>query len=551
MTETVNISSWLKRSVSIHPYKRAVVYPHSRDKKGRVLYSHLTFAQLDKQSDALAFGLSRVGITKGVRTILMVPPGMEFFILTFALFKTGAVPVMVDPGMGIDRMLACLKHGRPKAFIGIEKAHILRVFRPGFFKSIKTCITIGKRWFWGGKKLDDLYEYNDRPFPVTPTKKDDIAAILFTTGSTGPAKGVVYTHGNFHAQLLQIQQYFQIGGDEIDCPTFPLFALFDPALGMTAVIPDMDPTKPAEVNPLNIIEAIENQGVTNMFASPALLNRVGKYGKEAEISLPSLRRVVSAGAPVTPANIEQFSTMLEDHAQIHTPYGATEAVPVISIASREILQETRPLSEQGFGMCIGRPICNTQVRLITITDDPIVQWDENLVVPLGEVGEITAQADLVTRNYYRSPEADKLAKIQDQNGCFWHRMGDLGWQDTKGRIWFCGRKNHRVITQNGTLFTIPCEAVFNNHLQVYRSALVGIGPMESQTPVICIEPTLKIKKPKDFIQELMALGESHDLTKDIHHILIHDAFPVDIRHNSKIFREKLSVWAGQKLKFKG
>ncbi len=549
MTPYTNISLSLKISAEKHPHKRAVVYPSGRDKAGRVLYSQLTFAQLEQQSDSLAFGLERMGITRGTRTILMVTPGMEFFITIFAMFKVGAVPVVVDPGMGIDRMLQCLSQSRPKAFIGIEKAHVLRSLKPRYFKSVKHWVTVGRRWFWGGVTLDQLMAQNqNEPFPKAQTTRDEVAAIVFTTGSTGPAKGVVYTHGNFEAQIKQIQAHFNIQPDEIDLPTFPLFALFDPALGMTAVIPDMDPTKPALVDPTKIIEAIENHGVTNMFASPALLNRVGKYGKENQVKLPSLRRVVSAGAPVSPANIEQFSTMLNSDTQIHTPYGATEAVPIISIGSHEILSETKKLSEQGFGMCIGRPICDTQVRLIKISDNPITQIREALLVPENQVGEITVKADLVTQSYYNNREADLKAKIPDPDGKVWHRMGDLGWQDSKGRIWFCGRKGHRVETGKDPLFTIPVEAIFNNHEKVFRSALAGVGPKDRQIPVIFIEPHEKLSNEKAFIEEIMVLAKSNPLTAGIEHVFIEKSFPVDIRHNSKIFREKLAIKAKANLK---
>ena len=547
MTTYANISLGLKKIQEKYPHKRAVVCPAGRDKNGRVLYSQITFTQLETESDRLAFGLERIGIIRGTRTILMVTPGMEFFITIFAMFKVGAVPVVVDPGMGIDRMLQCLEQGKPKAFIGIEKAHILRKLKPGFFKSVKHWVTVGKRWFWGGYTLDQLMMQTDDPYPKARTTRDETAAIVFTTGSTGPAKGVVYTHGNFEAQIKQIQDHFQIDPDEIDLPTFPLFALFDPILGMTAVIPDMDPTKPALVDPRKIIEAVENHGVTNMFASPALLNRVGKFGKENHIKLPSLRRVISAGAPVTPANIEQFSTLLSDPAQIHTPYGATEAVPVISIGSNEILAETKKLSEQGFGMCIGRPICNTCVELIKISDDPVTQLHDKLKVPGNQVGEITVKAGLVTERYFNNREADLLAKIPDADGKVWHRMGDLGWKDSKGRLWFCGRKNHRVITQDETLFTIPVEAIFNNHEKVFRSALAGAGPRNMQTPVVFIEPYSKISNKKAFIKELLDLAKSNPLTAGIDHVFIEKAFPVDIRHNSKIFREKLAGKARRKL----
>jgi acyl-coenzyme A synthetase/AMP-(fatty) acid ligase len=548
MTAYANIAESLTKTARAMPYKRAVVYPAGRDKNNQVLYSHLTFKQLDVLSSRLAAGLEGIGISRGTRTILMVPPGMEFFIIVFAMFKVGAVPVVVDPGMGIDRMVQCLHQGRPKAFIGIEKAHLLRLVKPRYFKQIRHWVTVGRRWFWGGYTLRQLLSNEQHSFTPARTARDETAAIVFTTGSTGPAKGVVYTHGNFEAQIRQIQAHFKIQPDEIDLPTFPLFALFDPALGMTAVIPDMDPTRPAKANPDKIIEAIENHGVTNMFASPALLNRVGKHGNAHGIKLPSLRRVVSAGAPVSPANIEQFSALLSKDAQIHTPYGATEAVPVISIASDEILSETRPLTEKGFGMCIGRPICDTKVCLIQITDSPITQIRDSLLVSDKQVGEITVKADLVTEHYFNNREADLQAKIPDSDGRIWHRMGDLGWRDSRGRIWFCGRKSHRVVTENGTLFTIPVEAIFNNHPAVFRSALTGVGPMGSQVPVVFVEPLEKIDNPKTLIVELAALAQANPLTEEIQHIFIEKKFPVDIRHNAKIFREKLAAKAGTRLK---
>ncbi len=540
----VNISTHLKRMVEIQPYKRAVVCPVGWDEKGRVAYTHLTFLQLDQESDYIAHGLENVGVTRGTRTILMVKPGLEFFALTFALFKIGAVPVVVDPGMGIRRMVACLRESRPEAFIGIPIAHVIRKIYPGFFKTIKTWVTVGRRWFWRGFTLENIRQTLWETYPMGLTRRDETAAILFTTGSTGPAKGVVYTHGMFDTQVRRLKSHFGITGDEIDLPTFPLFALFDPALGMTAIIPDMDPTKPAQVNPEKIIEAILNHGVTNMFASPALLNRVGSYGKEMGIKLPSLKRVVSAGAPVSPDNIEQFSSMLSENAEIHTPYGATEAVPVLSIGSNEILSSTRKFTDQGYGMCVGRPLDETEVRIIRITDDPIEEWSEDIVVERGDTGEITVKSGLVSRQYFDRPKADSLAKIRHGNDV-WHRMGDLGWEDNKGRIWFCGRKSHRVVTENGTLFTIPCEAVFNNHDAVLRTALVGVGDPPDQKPIMCIELKNGGKNiNKDELKkELLNLAARNPMTEEIKTILFHKGFPVDIRHNSKIFREKLAKWA--------
>ena len=545
----VNIASYVSRAARERPYKRAVVCPSGRDPIGRVAYAHLTFQQLDRESDRLAHGLQCAGIGRGTRTILMVRPSLDFFELIFAIFKIGAVPVVVDPGMGIRRMMACYRSTRPLAFIGVPLAHAVRTLFPQYFNTVRIWVTAGRRWFWGGLTLKKIRAADWKPFEPAPTSPDDPAAILFTTGSTGPAKGAVYTHGNFAAQLQQIASHLDFEPDEVDLSTFPLFALFYPALGVTAVVPDMDPTRPARANPERLIEAIVDQGVTNMFASPALLDRLGAYGRERGVRLPSLKRVISAGAPVQARTIELFQPLLAEGADIHTPYGATEAVPIASILGAEILAETRPLTDKGFGICVGRPINDTPIRIITVSDDPIRRWTEDLPVPQGEIGEIVVKGALVSRSYFENPLADSLAKIPESGG-FWHRMGDLGWLDRKGRIWFCGRKSHRVTTAGGPLYTIPCESIFNTHPLVYRSALVGIGPPNHQAPVICIElkKTKKRINRKTVRTELLHLASQHEITREIKIILFRDSFPVDIRHNAKIFREQLADWADRKVR---
>lgn len=544
----VNVALRLRTMARIQPYRRAVVYPAARDHNGRVAYSHLTFRQLDRESDCFARGLEAAGIKRGTRTILMVRPSLELFALTYAMLKVGAVFVMVDPGMGIRRMLECLNESRAEAMIGIPTAHVLRSLAPKYFQSIKIPVTVGRRYFWSGLRLKDIRALPWKPYPVAETQKNDTAAILFTTGSTGPAKGVIYTHGVFDAQVRLIKSHFGISPDEIDLPTFPLFSLFDAALGMTSVIPDMDPTRPAHVNPKKIIETALNQGITNMFASPALLNTVGRYGQTQKIKLPTLKRVISSGAPVTPTIMSRFAAMLDDDAQIYSGYGATEAMPVAVFGSKEVFSETASLSEQGYGICIGPPINELEVRIIKIDDLGINKWADDLLVSDGEIGEIAVKGDIVTPGYFERPIDDSLTKIKDGDQ-FWHRMGDLGWMDAKGRLWYCGRKAHRVVTPHGTLFTIPCESIFNKHPAIFRSALVGIGKAPRQQPVICVELEKDQKRydRTDLIQELTALAGSNLLTEKINTFLVHPGFPVDIRHNAKIFREKLAVWAATKL----
>ncbi len=542
-----NIAAHLPRMARLRPHAQAVVFPQGRDRSGRVCYTHYTFAQLDSESDRIAQGLERVGIRRGVRTVLMVQPSLEFFALTFALFKVGAVPVLVDPGMGVKNLKTCLAEAQPEAFIGIPKAHIARILLGWGKQTIHTLVTVGPKPFWGGHQLAELRRKAEgAESTLAATRPEEVAAILFTSGSTGVPKGAVYTHGNFIAQVEKLREVYAIEPGEIDLPTFPLFALFAPALGMTAIIPDMDATRPAQVDPVKILEAIENFGVTNMFGSPALINRVGRYGAERGIKLPSLRRVISAGAPVPAAVLERFSTMLAPGVQIFTPYGATESLPVASIGSAEILGETRRKTEQGGGVCVGSPVPGLRLEVIAINDEPVANWNESLRVPAGEIGEIVVQGPQVTASYFNRPESTALAKIADpETGAFFHRMGDLGYRDEQGRIWFCGRKAHRVVTPNETLFTIPCEAVFNTHPRVFRTALVGIGPAGAQTPVLCVELEQDARQDDQAMlrMELLEIAARFPHTQGIRTILFHPGFPVDIRHNAKIFREKLAVWA--------
>ena len=526
------------------PDTMAIAWPD-----GRGGFSECSFRELDEDSSRLAAALTAYGIDRGTRTVVMVPPSLDLFALTFGLFKAGIVPVMVDPGMGLGNLKACLAEAEPQAFIGIPKAHAARVILGWGKRTIRLLVTAGRRLFWGGTTLARLRAGTKEFMQPVDTREDEVAAILFTSGSTGVPKGAVYTHGNFLAQVERLKETYGIEPGEIDLPTFPLFALFDPGLGMSAVIPDMDPTRPANVDPRKIFTAIQKYGVTDTFGSPALLHRVGSYGAAHNVTLPTLRRVISAGAPVQAAVLECFAQMLPEGAEIHTPYGATEALPVSSIGSRTILAETAARTSEGRGVCVGLPVQHTDVRVIGIDDGPIATWSDDLEVSAGEVGEFTVKGPVVTRAYYGRNHATALAKIADPDGGFWHRMGDVGYLDEQGRLWFCGRKAHRVNLDDETLYPVQCEGVFNPHPDVYRTALVGVQREGHTLPVLCVE--LHKNRAIDRVRveaDLRTTAADHDLTQRIDTFLFHDDFPVDIRHNAKIFREKLAVWAAGRLR---
>ena len=520
-----------------------------RDQPRKALW--LNFEQLDIFIHQIARGLKCYHILPPMRTIVMVPPGINFVAYSFALFRLGAVPVLIDPGMGMRNLGTCIGDASPGAFIGSSLAHWARRLFGWGSSSIRIKLQVNELGTWALNDdcefvLDYAIEADD--VDVCQRQDSDLAAILFTSGSTGPAKGAVYTHGMFQEQVRVMREVFGIEPGEVDLCTFPLFALFAPTLGMTSIVPDMDPTRPAKADPKKLIKAIFDYQVTNLFGSPALIDVLSRYGEKHDIRLPTLRRVISAGAPAPAAVIERMAKMLNPGVQVFTPYGATECLPIAVIGSDEILGETRHKTDQGAGICVGRPVGRIEVRIIPIDDGPILTPPHPPLLRGGEIGEITVRGQVVSQSYWNLPDADALHKIPDGD-TVWHRTGDIGYFDDIGRLWFCGRKAHRVILPEQTLFTIPVEGVFNVHPDVFRTALVGAVKNGVKRPVLCVELEKQCRrKPRDIVPELEAIRDRFPHIAAIRDFLFHSGFPVDIRHNAKINREKLALWAARRLR---
>src|SRR5690606_8743053 len=276
---------------------------------------------------------------------------------------------------------------------------------------------------------------------------------------------------------------------------------------------------------------------------PALMRVLADHGAP----LPTVRRVTSAGAPVPPEVVARVLELLPDEASFWTPYGATECLPVAVIEGRELLS-LRERTEQGAGTCVGRPVAPNQVRIIRIGDEAIAQWSDELLVAPGEVGEITVAGPSATDAYFNREAQTRLAKIEErgEHGVrVVHRMGDVGWFDGDGRLWFCGRKSHRVETADGPLYTEQVEPVFNVHPDVRRTALVGVGVPGAQRPVLCVEIDdggARGERPR-IERELRAIGAALAHTARIATFLFAPRCPVDTRHNAKIGREALARWA--------
>ena len=549
---TVNIAGRLAVMAERVPDAVAVAEPLDYDQNGNRRYRQMTFLELSLDSDRIACGLRHLGVVPGTRLALFVRPGVDFVSLVFALYKVGATIILIDPGMGRRNLIHCLQSADPEGFVAIPMVHAVRTVLRHRFPHAKKNVTVGRRWFWGGTTLAQLRETPHEGPELASTKAADSAAIIFTTGSTGPPKGVEYSHGNFDAQVEQIRDFYGIQEGEVDVPGFPLFGLFNCAMGVTAVIPDMDPTRPAQVDPKKIVEAVADWKATQSFGSPAIWNRVGRYCEETGEKLPSLRRVLSAGAPVPAHVLTRMKHCIHPDGDIHTPYGATESLPVASIAASEVLAETAAKTDGGAGVCVGRRFSGIEWKIIRVVDGPISKLEDAEELPSGDIGEVIVTGPVVTRRYVTRVDANATGKIIDGDR-IWHRMGDVGYLDERDRFWFCGRLAHRVQTVAGPKYTVPCEAIINCHEDIYRSALVGVGEPGAQKPVMIVEPHPD-KFPNDpsarqhLLNEVRNLATANPLTADIEEFLVHPSFPVDIRHNAKIFREKLAIWAEQQLK---
>lgn len=548
MNRPCNIAARLPELARERPDQIAIRCPGRRGAgNGMAAYDvTLDYRQLDARSDAMAAGLAGYGIGRGVRTVVMVRPSPEFFLLMFALFKLGAVPVLVDPGIDKRALKQCLDEAQPEAFIGIPLAHVARLVLR-WAPSATRLVTVGRRLGWGGTTLAALERAGAKAGPMlADTDGEDMAAILFTSGSTGVPKGVVYRHRHFVGQIQLLGSAFGMEAGGVDLPTFPPFALFDPALGLTSVIPDMDPTRPAQADPARLHDAIQRFGVTQLFGSPALMRVLARHGRP----LPTVTRVTSAGAPVPPDVVATIRSLLPADAQFWTPYGATECLPVAVVEGRE-LERTRAATEAGAGTCVGSVVAPNEVRIIAIDDAPLPDWSQARVLSTGEVGEITVAGPTATDSYFNRPQATAAAKIRetlaDGSTRIVHRMGDVGYFDAQGRLWFCGRKTHRVETAQGPLYTEQVEPVFNTVPGVARTALVGVGPAGAQVPVLCVELQRGQSDSPALREALRAQATLRLPEANLQHVLMHPAFPVDIRHNAKIGREKLAVWASAEL----
>lgn len=497
---------------------------------------NFTFARLWGEVDRQACRLRRIGFEPGTTCLVLLRNSAEFVAAVFALFKIGVVPILIDPGMGLGRFLKVVEDVAPEALVGIPRAFALKKLAPRPFRQVKVSACLGHF-----PEVPDLRRGRlDASVPVHEADPGGMAAVLFTSGSTGPAKGVVYTHGIFCRQVEVLRDVYQFRDDDVDLPGFPLFGLFSAALGVTGIVPALDPSRPAQCRPGDLVAQIHQHGVTSLQGSPAIWKRVAQECLRRRITLSTVRRLITFGAPIPFDFLENWQR-IAPHARIHTPYGATEALPVTDIEAREVLTTKQARNHEGAGLCVGRPLDLNEVRVVARdAPDPEDRCVEPL--PAGLVGEVAVRGPVVTESYFRKPEATAVSKVRTEEGV-WHLMGDLGYFDEEGRLWLVGRKSHTVpplLPGGEPLYPLPGEALVLPHPEVERVALVD----GHRRPVLVVERKSDSRSRDDVLaRECLALLHQVKTYAGVTQVLFHPALPVDPRHNAKIHREELSVWA--------
>jgi len=514
----------------------------------RITYSHLSYRELFGLINKYQRGLLELGLAPGDKVVMLVPPGIDFLALSYAVMGRGAVPVFLDPGMGKENLLNAIEDCMPQGFIGVPKAHLLKLVRPGIFSRMKFSLIAKDLLISPSYNLSFLKKFASTPLPAAPALEQSL--IAFTSGGTGTPKGVLFNNAMLKEQLRIFREVFGMRPDKRDLPLLPVFSLFNLAAGITSVFPPIDPAKPLELDPAKIIRLIKGQDISYSFGSPTLWTKIAEFALRSGEKLESLEAVFMAGAPVSLRTLQLVKDLLPA-GEAYTPYGATEALPVTLVSSKEVMDIRAQAAVSGeLGTLVGQPVEGVSLRIIESLDQELEDISQATEISPLNIGEVIVRGKNISSAYLNNPSATALSKIRDDDD-FWHRMGDMGYVDERGNLYFCGRKAHVVKAQERVFYSVPSERVFNAHPGVRRSALVNL--LSISQPGIVIEPSPDqwpdtIDKVERFKKELKELGSKDPVTLPIEHFFFHQSFPVDARHNAKIFRDKLSDWAEAELK---
>ncbi len=531
----------------------AVIEPIGRNPDGTRRYRKRSYRELSSDVESVAVGLRDIGIAEGTRTVFMAPPSYDACVAGLALTRVGATTVWIDPSVGYLNVAERLRRLDVEAFVGIPISHLGRITFGWGPRLMSKAVVLGGQRFPGAHTLASLR----KPAPASPlppqVSADDAAAIMYTTGSTGPAKPTLYPHKNLCNIYRLVHRTWRFDPREtpVDMPVFPAFFTIGLSAGGTVVIPPIDFVRqtPGKVDARALLEVIRDCKVQSLFASPVILGNLARLGCQGETA-PSLRTVIGGGAPLYAETIAPLRMMIGPGGEVHADYGATEALPATEMPGLEAINGAFDATARGAGLCVGRPFDGVTLKVVEISDAPIAKLTDAHELRPGAIGEILVHGPHVSPAYADDPISTFKNKVADADGGVWHRLGDAGYLDQQGRLWVVGRVGHRVQLQTGPMFPLLCEPIFDAHPRVRRSALVGVTIAGVMTPVICVELIDGATRGKDLAAlrtELLDMAADHATTAQIHHVLFHPRLPVDPRHNSKIERPTLARWAADQL----
>ncbi len=499
--------------------------------------TRITFARLHAEIERIAAGLVELGVAKSDRVALMVPPGIDLAVCVFACWRIGAVVVVADAGLGPRGMSRALGSANPAYLIGIPRALVAArsLGWPGIRISTESLAPAVASLLKVQTTLDDLRRRGGgRPLPTPPTSLDQ-AGIGFTSGATGPAKGVAYRHHQLQAQRDALVALFDIQSRDRLVAAFGPFALFGPIMGIPSVVPDVDVAAPGRLTAPALAEAVQAIRATLVFASPAALTNVAAtahgLSSEQTAALQGVRLVMSAGAPV-PAGVLRSAVEVMPNAEAHTPYGMTEVLPVADISLGEI-EELGP----GNGVCVGYPVEGAEVAIAPL--DPQGRATAVLSSESDVVGEVCIRAAHMRDGYDRLWMTQHFAS----QPAGWHRSGDVGHLDRTGRLWIEGRMGDIVTTAAGPVTPVGIEHSVSALPEVAQAAAVGVGPDGAQVLVVVVVPAAGQRRAGLTDQGLADLIRSEVGPADVAAVLSVPSIPVDRRHNSKIDRPRIARWA--------
>lgn len=544
-----NLCSLVLRHAERTPHRLALAQASGRDGNGRFRYTTRTFSQMRADIERLSHGLHAAGLGKGSKALLLVAPGLDMPAIVFALLRIGAVPVIVDPAMGLRRMRRCIRQVAPDAVIAPPLVLWLRPLLGSALRSVK-CFISTRRLMRPAAREGEAF-----PTAPEPGAGTDLAAIFFTSGSTGAPKPVEMQHHNLAAMIEHFaaampQQEVEpqdVEPQDVALAAFPIYTLIAPCLGQSCVIPDRGSIHPMRFSPANLLQTIEDFGITTAFASPVVWERLARHCHEHGVNLPSLRRCYTGGAPIPTVLVRRLTALLPNGV-MHTPYGATEVSPISTISAQEILHDTARLTAMGKGTCVGHVAPGLSVRIIAITHETLADWRAVTLLQQGAIGEIVVRGPTVSLRYHNAAAATAAAKICAEDPAepypVWHRIGDAGYFDEQGRLWFCGRLRDAVELDGQRYFSVPAEEVLNAEPEVRRAALVPVTQAGQTQLAMVIEFHPAHRGSWDAVKQRSYRDRLVRLGYPVRHLWSYPrGFPVDRRHNSKIDHRILARWA--------